>query len=450
MISDIHLDPFHDPAKVSQLMAAPVSGWEAILASPDSPAQAQDFAALKTICKQKADDTSYALLVSSLHAIQQNAAGVRFVTISGDLIAHDLPCKFKAILPRGTQAQYESLVEKTIEFQARAIEKTLPHAVVYFSLGNNDSNCDDYKLDTDSAFLKTVGGVVGRGMGSAWTPAAAASFAHGGYYSVTMSAPMRHTRLIVVNDIFLAPKYESCANKPDDAPGAAQMDWLAKQLNAARRLHQHVWVMGHIPPGVNPYATARKGLFKVCAPAGTDGAGPTMFMANESLGDTLAKNGDTIQMTIFAHTHADEMRLYSAGDAGAGDTAVAVKLVPSITPYNGNNPSFTVAQVNTATAVMEDYTVFTASDAQGSSWAKEYTFSEAYGHTGFTPATLRLVIDGFRADTEDEAPASQAYLHYYEAGEPPIKLPGLVWRAGVCALTNEHAADYVGCACGSK
>ncbi len=259
LISDIHFDPFHDPAKAGNLIAAPVSEWEAILASPDSPTQAADFATLKTTCKQNADDTSYALLVSSLHAIQQNAPSVRFVTMSGDLLAHELPCKFKATLPSGTPAQYESLVEKTIEFQAREIEKTLPHTTIYFSLGNNDSNCGDYKLDTDSAFLKTIGGVFGRAMGSAWTPAAAASFAHGGYYSVTMAAPMQHTRLIVVNDIFLAPKYTSCANKPDEAPGTAQIQWLTKQLNEARRLHQRVWVMGHIPPGVNPYATAKQG-----------------------------------------------------------------------------------------------------------------------------------------------------------------------------------------------
>jgi sphingomyelin phosphodiesterase acid-like 3 len=278
--------------------------------------------------------------------------------------------------------------------------------------------------------------------GSAWTPAAAAEFAHGGYYSVTMAAPMQHTRLIVVNDIFLAPKYSTCANKPDEAAGARQIKWLKKQLNEARLQHQTVWVMGHIPPGVNPYVTANRGLLTVCVPTDAPDSGPAMFLANESLGDTLAKNGDIIQLAIFAHTHADEMRLF-----GTGDKAVAVKFVPSITPYNGNNPAFTVAQVDPATAVMADYTVFAATDARGSSWAKEYTFSEAYGHTGFTPATLRALMDGFRADTEDEAPASQAYLRYYSGLNAPVHVPGIVWQAGLCALTNEHAAEFTRCAC---
>ena len=36
MLSDIHLDPFHDPGKAAALIASPVSGWQAILAGPPS------------------------------------------------------------------------------------------------------------------------------------------------------------------------------------------------------------------------------------------------------------------------------------------------------------------------------------------------------------------------------------------------------------------------------
>jgi sphingomyelin phosphodiesterase acid-like 3 len=450
LISDIHFDPFHDPAKVSQLLAAPVSKWQAILAAPDSPTQAKDFAAMKATCKQTGNDTWYALWMSSLAAIEKDAPDVRFVTVSGDLLAHDLPCKWGAIVPTGTPAQYESLVEKTMEFQIRKLEEALPHAAIYVSLGNNDSNCDDYKLDTNTDFLKTIGRVVGQAAGKAWTPAAQAEFATGGYYSVTMAAPMQHTRLIVVNDIFLAPKYQSCANKPDTAPGIAQMQWLTAQLDAARRMHQQVWVMGHIPPGVNPYATAKKGVMKICAPAALPDAGPAMFMPSEILGDTLTAHADVVRLAIFAHTHGDELRLYSEQDKGEADRSIAVKLVPSITPFNGNYPAFTVAQVDPARAVMADYTVFAAADAVGSAWSKEYTFSQAYGHTGFTPDTLRAMIHSFRADTQDASPASQAYLQYYQAGGPPRRVPGLMWEAGVCALDHENAGDFAACACALK
>src|SRR5580658_4276175 len=62
MFSDLHLDPFHDPAKVSLLIKAPVEDWEAILKSPDSPGQQADFDVVQKTCKGKqSTDSSYAL-----------------------------------------------------------------------------------------------------------------------------------------------------------------------------------------------------------------------------------------------------------------------------------------------------------------------------------------------------------------------------------------------------
>src|SRR5580698_3754280 len=43
-LSDIHFEPFWDPDKVQQLVAAPVSQWKTILAAPPSSDQQQRFA----------------------------------------------------------------------------------------------------------------------------------------------------------------------------------------------------------------------------------------------------------------------------------------------------------------------------------------------------------------------------------------------------------------------
>ena len=96
-LSDIHLDPFSDPAKVAQLDAAPASEWPAILAAPASPTQPADFAALQQACPVRGIDTPDALWRSSLAAIRANAAHARFVTISGDLLAHSFDCKYRAL-----------------------------------------------------------------------------------------------------------------------------------------------------------------------------------------------------------------------------------------------------------------------------------------------------------------------------------------------------------------
>ena len=104
MVSDIHFDPFHDPAKIPQLVAAPVDKWSAIFSSPPSPDQKQAFDALQQQCKLRGVDTSYDLLQSSLQAMRARQADAKFMTVSGDLMAHSFSCRFKAaLLPQSTQ-----------------------------------------------------------------------------------------------------------------------------------------------------------------------------------------------------------------------------------------------------------------------------------------------------------------------------------------------------------
>ena len=138
------------------------------------------------------------------------------------------------------------------------LRAAFPGMPIYAALGNNDSPCGDYRLDTGSDFLVKTGPIIADGLLPSQRQQALKAFAKGGYYSVTMGAPMHDTRLIVINDIFLSPKYTTCAGKPDFAATTAEMPWLQEQLTQARRLGQRVWVMGHIPPGVDPYSTVAK------------------------------------------------------------------------------------------------------------------------------------------------------------------------------------------------
>ncbi len=109
--------------------------------------------------------------------------------------------------------------------------------------------------------------ISGRGKG-----ASAADFAAGGYYSVSLPAPVETTRLLVLDDLFMSDRYQTCGGKADAAPAAAQIAWLKQQLNEARDKKEKVWVMAHIPPGVDSYSTARKWM-TICA-----GGKPKMFL----------------------------------------------------------------------------------------------------------------------------------------------------------------------------
>jgi sphingomyelin phosphodiesterase acid-like 3 len=462
-LSDIHFDPFADPAKVAKLSAAPASDWPGLLAAPASSTQPADSTALQKACPVRGVDTPYALWQSSLSAIYSHAQAAEFVTISGDLLAHSFDCKYKTLLPNASHADYLAFVEKTIQYVLVTLRATVSSAVpIYAAMGNNDSGCTDYALDpTHDDFLAATAELVAdalpRNLPAADAAGVVRDFSAGGYYSVPLAA-VPHTRLIVLDDLFFSTKYVTCGGKPDPAPAAAQLAWLEAQLTSARQHNERVWVMGHIPPGVDPFSTIRN-LPRVCF-----GAKPTMFLSSESLADLLARNRDIVRLAIFGHTHSDEMRLLTpqptastqrtTDNAGAPHLAsemwakgVPVKIVSSITPVNGNRPTFTLAKIDPATASLADFTVIEASNLTGvdTTWAPEYTYSTAYRQPAFDSASLSSLIQSFSADPAAKSAASQAYLRNYFPGDVSALIQ-FAWPQYTCAMTGDPAA-FAACAC---
>ncbi len=446
-LSDIHLDPFADPAKAARLNAAPAAEWPAILSAHDSPTQAKEFAALQDACPTRGVDTPYVLWQSSLMAIRADGARARFITLSGDLLAHSFDCKYKTLLPTATPAQYLAFTEKTVRTIVTTLRAALPGVPLYIAMGNNDSGCGDYQLDAaHDAFLALVAKVVAEALPATDRADVLSDFAVGGYYSVPL-ATVPHTRLLVLDDLFFSGKYATCSGQPDTAPASAQLSWLAGQLSAARQHNERVWVMGHIPPGVNLYATARNSA-NVCA-----GAMPQMFLASESLAELLARNADVVRLAIFGHTHADEMRLLTVESSLAKASAqtslgVPLKIVSSITPVNGNRPTFTLAFIDPATAALADYTVFMASNLTGvaAKWAPEYTYSTTYHQRAFDAASLATLVRGFQSDPSAKSPASQAILRNYFPGDISRTIQ-FAWPQYACTLEHDSARSFAACAC---
>jgi sphingomyelin phosphodiesterase acid-like 3 len=442
MVSDIHFDPFHDPDKVRQLVDAPVGQWRSILSALPSGSQQQAFAALQQKCHSLGVDTPYVLLDSSLQAMRSRQPDAKFMTVSGDLIAHSFTCRYTTLLPDAAQSDYQAFVLKTLSFVTGELRAAFPGIPVYVALGNNDSPCGDYRFNAGSDFLVQAGKIVAEGLAASQQTEALKAFATGGYYSVTMEAPMRDTRLIVVNDIFLSPHYRTCAGAADTVAGNAEMKWLQGQLAQARKLGQRVWVMGHIPPGVDPYSTVAK--FKdICG-----GAAPEMFLVSDKLADLMIEYGDVIRLGIFAHSHMDEMRVLEPGGSGPRALAVAIKLVPSISPVDGNNPSYTVARINPASAILEDYEVIAASNQTGiaTTWSREYDYAQSYHEAQFSTTAVKKLIAGFESDSSAMTGASQEYIRNYYVGDRFSQLKPF-WPLYVCAMGNYTAKAYAACAC---
>ena len=453
MLSDIHLDPFHDPAKFARLRKAGVNDWQEILDEPYSPAQAADFNKLQTACGARGVDTPIELLESSLAAMHQQQPAPLFITVSGDLMAHGFDCRFHALAPNASPAEYSDFAAKTVRFVAQMLFKTYANTPIYLALGNNDSGCTDYREDPNSSFLKNAAGSFAA---DTKTPAnrydILSKFSQYGDYSLAL--PLKNTRLIVLQDIFESKRYATCGGANTIDLAKDQITWLRNQLASARKSHEHVWVMAHIPPGIDAYSTFSKSR-NICG-----GQAPETFLSSDDLGNTIADFGDVIRLALFAHTHMDEFRVYPSANAPGG--FVPGKLVPSISPVNGNNPAFTIAQIDPATATLKDYNVYAANNAVGigTTWALEYRFSTTYGLPDLSGASLAKLTSSFVADKNGTAKDSTAYQNFFFVGDAATnalskggaKAQAMqsVWTGYSCAITQTHAADFRSCLCAAQ
>lgn len=445
LVSDIHFDPFHDPARVRDLVAAPVAQWKSILSGPPSSNQQQAFVALQQSCHARGVDTPFALLDSSLKAMRSRQPDAKFMTVSGDLIAHAFSCRYATLFPGSPPGDYQAFVVKTMNFVIGELRASFPGMPVYVALGNNDTECGDYQLDARSDFLAQAGRIIAEALPPSQQQQVLKEFQEGGYYSVMMAEPMHDTLFIVLNDLFQSPAYATCAGKPAPAVANTEMIWLQRQLSEARRLGQKVWVMGHIPPGIDPYSTVVK--FKnVCA-----GDAPVAFLSSDKLADMMTENADVIRLGIFAHTHMDEMRLLGPEGSklkGAGEHSVAIKMVPSISPVDGNTPSFTIARVDPSSAVLQNYDVIEASNQTGiaATWTLEYDYGQTYHEQQFSPSAVKELIQEFTADHGAKTEVSKAYLRTYFVGDRSSEL-SMFWPEYVCTLSNHTAKAFAACVC---
>jgi sphingomyelin phosphodiesterase acid-like 3 len=449
MLSDLHLDPFHDPAKVALLAKAPLEEWEGILSSSESPTLPDDSAAVQKACGgSRQMDSSYALLRSSLQAAHKQAPEARFVVVSGDLLVHNLDCRYRAALklPPASgddQSLSAAFAEQTTVFVMRQVESAFKGTPVYLALGNNDSRCNHNRMDLRDDYLKATAqamldGLVG--VSANERKRALETYESAGYYAVTMTTPMERTRLLVVDDTYMMANFANCeANSADRKGAEEQIAWLTKELDSARERGESVWLVGHLPPSVNPRSSPGR-LLRLCSDGGAE-----TFLSSDALANLMASHADIVRLAIFGHTHMDELHLVG------GKAGVPVKVVASITPVDGNLPSFLVAKVAPASATLLDYQVYVASNATGvgTRWTREYGFDETYHETSFTAAALGDLIGRLRADTPGGSAESMAYQKHFYKGTDGFAL-GTLWQAYVCSLDQPTAEGFKLCVCGGK
>src|SRR5271163_895423 len=413
LISDIHLDPLADPAIVKQLIAAPVTQWEAIFES----AQQKSFSPYGS-------DTNYPLFLSTLAAASAQAP-FDYGVFSGDALRHSFSQAF--VTAGGTSDQFPAFAAKTEAFVIQELQDRLKVPVLA-ALGNNDSGCGDYQIAPDSPFLAATASQLNVLTDS---PEAKSTFQLGGFFSIAHPT-VANQEIIVLNTIFWSTSYKSCTPNSGD-PGEAEMEWLGWRLYNARLLHHGVTLVMHIPPGMDAYDSAH-GQCKVPVPF-------WQVKYSTEFSTLMSTYSDVVQLALAGHIHTDDFRVVATDPP-----SLPLRITPSVSPIFKNDPAFSVMTYSLTTASVSDITTFFfALSSQMPSWSKEYQFDAAYGVGSFSAATLSAVAAAIRSG---DGSARTTFEHNYAVSTPsPIHGSNFLFYS--CAQSYFTAASYSDCVCGA-
>lgn len=430
-ISDIHFNPFLHPDLFEALTEQPASEWTRILDS-----------SLTGTVSVYGSDSNYPLMKSAFAAAAEICPQPDLILYVGDILAHDWRSQYDKLASRSSHddpAAYRNFTAKTVEFLALEFQRYFPGVPVLPTIGNEDAYCGDYEVQPAGPFLEMFARAWMALPGEALEPEAfRAQFSRGGYYSAALPSLPSH-RIVVLNSVFFSNQYENACGSHSDTPGDDEMAWLAAELDSASRASKSVWLVMHIPLGINDYNTLKD--------EGT-GSEPVEFWLpgfSRHFVGLVNKFENTVQVAFSGHTHMDDFRVIEAELT----PLVLNKLVPSISPIFRNNPGFQVYFFDRVDGVIRDYStyylsnLFTAGKPTGFGqveWEREYSFDEAYKVRSLDISAIVSIARKLRTE-----PAIQAlYTRFYSVSGPP-GFDGEALSVYSCAILHMTLEEFEKC-----
>ncbi len=418
-VSDIHFDPLltTDRAVADKIKNSGYRRWHEIYSS-----------SVDRHISPVGAETNYNLLASTLAEMKLACPAPDFILFSGDLLAHKFR-KYHTEVFSGNERAFRAFVKETLKFIGTEVHRTFPGVHVVFTLGNNDSY-EDYGIEPNGSFLHNTMNLYFADYLKA-EPAKLNSFAStfksGGNYAFTPTVSSGN-RLLSINDIFFSEKNHY------NEYGWQQLKWLEKQLKAAKKNEQNVWIILHIPPGVDTWDTLKEGT-------------PVAFW------DTLHKNSQSMTFIdkfqeliqtyspvvkgIFAgHTHMDDFRLIF--DKSHNPLAY-VHITPAISPQFGNNPGFQVLTYDGGSFSITDFDTYYY---DGAAWKEEYDFDSTYGKAPYDAVTLSAIYNHL----SDDAALRRYFVDYYDVhNQKAESITDSDWKAYWCGIGNLTDYDFNAC-----
>ena len=423
VISDVHFNPFSDPSLFNRLVAEPADNWDQIFKTSE-----------KKDLPRYGSESNYALLSKALDSAAAAAQSPVMVIFPGDILGHGFDAAFYHYYGSVAPAALKQFIYKTVRFFVLQIKSRFPNQPVLFTLGNNDAYAGDYDLVAGGDFLSETAPLFmnqwlgGRVQAKEFN----STYKAGGYY--TVDSGLGHIRLLSLNSVLFS------THRPAPVPGDAayvQLNWFEGQLAAAQKAGQKVYVVTHVPPGVDVFQTVRK---RMDAKGRISGVSLMWHDDYQKRFLEIMEKYKELNMVFFSgHTHMDEFRLLS--DDARTSHPDPILGQPAISPIFGNNPGYRLIHVSATTWQLENYTTHYLPLGSANDFSLEYEFSSQYGLNSLDGSNMEILTDNLAKGGTAKTDYIDSY--YLKSSKSPIVDTN--WPAYRCSTKYVRASPYKIC-----
>lgn len=380
MVSDIHYDPFYGtPQAVGTCTDAFSPQYGTITCDGNLPLITSAFNDVFT--QAQSDSDSIFLLLGDIlrHEIEAFA----------DNSTSNYYQQYK--VPFQIAQQVTTTIAEMITSGFSSIQNAIPHPNLLGAFGNNDAIPHFFfsSMEDDAALVNFTQAFLAQGLISqseqnVWKKC--------GYFSrlvnstSSQSGPTTPALFLNINSVFYSDKTNINLNGTIEDP-CGQFAWMQDELDSARANGYPAIIIGHVVP------IAKKWLDPYIA----------------TYIDLLQAYNDVITAQFFSHTH-----MFTFVALTDDDSTAPVFDIPSISPVDGNNPSYVAVSFDANWEVNEIHQRYLSEDQ--TQWVDGPVFGSDFGLP--SPITTSSLYDYASSlmplDKKDDA--WQQFLAYYEGG----------------------------------
>eukprot|EP01102_Stenamoeba_stenopodia_P004137 TRINITY_DN1431_c0_g6_i2.p1 TRINITY_DN1431_c0_g6~~TRINITY_DN1431_c0_g6_i2.p1 ORF type:complete len:486 (+),score=97.83 TRINITY_DN1431_c0_g6_i2:47-1459(+) len=257
------------------------------------------------------------------------------------------------------------------------------------------------------------------------------TFVEGGYYRVDPFPDASTTlTLLVIHTNWWSSLCGATVDNPDPAD---QFNWLQEELQSAMEENRTVWIIGHIPPGIDLFSDS---------PLWQETFVAKYFEVTDEFVGTV------IKAQLFAHEHKVYFRMQSSKSTSA---SMPIQQHSSISPIYNNNPTYRKYTYNKVTYEILDYSDYylDITDIEGG-WKPLFPSESAVTEYQFPSDLGGFFSDGdawwdFIERMEQSPQLYQTYINNsFSRTSARDAIPGNMTQ-NLCDFANILTSDWINC-----